>query len=304
MADSATPQFNNFRDSGLIRAPIKATHNLIPGTFAMLDANGFALKAADTAAMKTGGLVIKGTGTAESSDNTSGNDGDIDVVLQTGNIVFIPAGSGYTPADSDFGDEVYFSDNNHVKKTATNYVVAGRVMEIGTVNGVAGVWVRQATPGEMDNISAVAALTDNSGGAAADGTIGAVTAPTALTDNGGGTADATVDSQAAPVTLTDSTGQSGTHDDTLAATTTMADLTGGEDPTEAEFNTLLAEVRVICQNASDTAQKVIELVTLAGTARNNLKELTTAQAANRLAIVALTDAVKELATKVNEIINA
>lgn len=98
---------------------------------------------------------------------------------------------------------------------------------------------------------------------------------TSLTDNGGGTADGTVASQVAPTTLTDSTGLSGTHDDTLAATTVPADLTGGESPTEAEHNALLAVTRVIAQNASDTGQKVIELVTLAGTQQNNLKELTT-----------------------------
>lgn len=150
--------------------------------------------------------------------------------------------------------------------------------------------------------AAIADLTDNSGGAAADGTIGVVTAPTALTDNGGGTADGTVASQAAPATLTDSTGLSGSHDDTLAATTVPADLTGGESPTEAEHNTLLAVVRVIAQNASDTGQKVIELVTLAGTAHDNLKELTTAQAADRTAIIAATDAIKELATKQNAVL--
>ena len=147
--------------------------------------------------------------------------------------------------------------------------------------------------------AAEADLTDNSGGAAADGTIGAVTAPTALTDNGGGTADGTVALQAEPVTLTDSTGLSGTHDDTLAATTVPADIAGGDSPTEAEHNALLAVVRVIAQNQSDLAQKVIELVTLAGVAQDNLKELTTAQAENRTAIVALTDAIKELSTKLN-----
>jgi predicted RecA/RadA family phage recombinase len=152
--------------------------------------------------------------------------------------------------------------------------------------------------------AAIADLTDNSGGAAADGTIGAVTAPTALTDNGGGTADGTVASQAAPVTLTDSTGLSGTHDDTLAATTVPADITGGESPTEAEHNAALAVIRVIAQNASDTGQKVIELVTLASTARDNLKELTTAEGQNRTAIVALTDAVKELSAKTNAILAA
>jgi len=194
--------------------------------------------------------------------------------------------------------------------------------------------------------AAVADLTDNSGGEAADGTIAVVTAPTALTDNGGGTADGTVASQAAPTTLTDSTGLSGTHDDTLAATAALvtltdstglsgthddtlaaisvpADLTGGESPTEAEHNALLAVVRIIAQdlsdiaqkvielvslttvdaqNGSDTAQKVIELVTLATTAQNNLKESTTAQAENRAAIVALTNAVKELSTKQNALL--
>ena len=158
------------------------------------------------------------------------------------------------------------------------------------------------TPAGYPTAAVVAALTDNGGGASADGTIGAITPPTALTDNGGGTADGTVASQAAPVTLTDNTGLSGTHDDTLAATSVPADLTGGESPTEAEHNSLLAVVRVIAQNVSDVGQKVVELVTLAGTSRDNLKELTTAQAANRTAIVALQDAIKELSAKQNAVI--
>lgn len=62
------------------------------------------------------------------------------------------------------------------------------------------------------------------------------------------------------VELTDSTGLSGTHNDTLSATSVMADITGGQDPTEAEFNTLLALVRIMAQNASDTAQKVNEIL--------------------------------------------
>lgn len=84
--------------------------------------------------------------------------------------------------------------------------------------------------------TAVANLTDNSGGAAADGTIGVVTAPTALTHS------------------------VGTADNTVADVGAVYDQT---------------------------------------TLNNNFKELTTAQAANRTAIVALTDAVKELATKLN-----
>ena len=156
------------------------------------------------------------------------------------------------------------------------------------------------------------ALTDNSGGAAADGTIGAVTAPTAI-----------------GATLTDSTGQAGGHDDTLAATTvptiTATDPTAPtaysavvnmSDPVakaegeavSAALATLRSEVAtyetaisalvvdvaailslltVMTQNASDTAQKVIELVA--------------AQAQDRTAIVALTDAIKEITTQYNQL---
>ncbi len=130
----------------------------------------------------------------------------------------------------------------------------------------------------------------------ADRTHAARTA-TALTDNGGGTADGTVASQAAPTTLTDSTGLSGTHDDTLAATTvpgalTVTDGTGTNDGTigaitdnastitavqelAAKINAIITLLGVMTQNDSDIGQKVIELVTLAGTAQNNTKEHTT-----------------------------
>jgi predicted RecA/RadA family phage recombinase len=176
--------------------------------------------------------------------------------------------------------------------------------------------------------AAVADLTDNSGGAAADGTIGAVTPSTALTDNGGGTADGTVAAQAAPVALTDNTGDSGTHDDTLAdgvtvgaaltdntagtANTTLEALADGTTYANdvaairnnfadlaARANELRTDLLVHNQNTSDVAQKVNELVTLADVAQNNLKEVTTSLAADRTAVVALTDAVKELSTKLN-----
>jgi predicted RecA/RadA family phage recombinase len=161
-------------------------------------------------------------------------------------------------------------------------------------------------PGVIGSTQTVeAAITDNGGGAAADGTIGAVTAPTALTDNGGGTADATVAAQAAPVTLTDSTGDSATHNDTLEVVTTptLSDWNGSSVfPSAAQATAISAAIGALRQNESDLAQKSIELVTLAGVAQNNLKELTTSQAANRLAIIALTDAVKELSAKQNAVI--
>lgn len=198
-------------------------------------------------------------------------------------------------------------------------------------NGIKAIVVDDSgNPSSFTQQAAIADITDSGGGATANGTIEAVTAPTALTDNGGGTADGTVASQAAPVTLTDNTGASGTHDDTLAdgltatapaaitnytAVVNMTDpvtkaegeavsaaLATLEDEVTALRGTVAAAVTdlgVQNQNDSDLAQKVIQLVTLAGTAQDNLKELTTRQAENRTAIVALTDAVKELSTKQN-----
>lgn len=112
-----------------------------------------------------------------------------------------------------------------------------------------------AVAGGLAPAADIAALTDNSGGATADKTIGAVTAPTALTDSGGGTADGTV--------------------------AAMADIAtaGGATPTAAQV---------------DTAVNAVLL-----NIRNNFKEVTTTQTANRTAIVALTDAVKELSTQIN-----
>lgn len=129
----------------------------------------------------------------------------------------------------------------------------------------------------ISQASDVGALTDNSGGATADGTIGAVTAPTALTDNGGGTADNTVAAMTAATALTVTDG-AGTNDGTIDAITADASV--------------IAAVQEI-------AAKIAVIATFEAAVKDNFKELTTAQAANRTAIVALTDAVKELATKVN-----
>jgi hypothetical protein len=149
-------------------------------------------------------------------------------------------------------------------------------------------WFRRYFPnialaGDIQDYSkqtVIAALTDSSGGAAADGTIGAVTAPTALTDNGGGTADNTVASMAATTALTVTDG-AGTNDGTIGAITADASV--------------IAAVQEI-------AAKIATLITWQTTVQNNFKEITTAQAANRTAIIALTDALTELATKVNEMI--
>ena len=99
----------------------------------------------------------------------------------------------------------------------------------------------------------VAALTDNSGGAVADKTIGVITPPTAVTDSTTGTADGTLEALANPT-------------DTPATADALRD-----DLVAVHWPVL----------------------------RNWAAEFAARQAQNRTAIVALADAVAELATQVN-----
>lgn len=105
----------------------------------------------------------------------------------------------------------------------------------------------------------VAALTDSSGGAAADGTIGAVTAPSALTDSTGGSASTTL---AAETVFTPSVSWNGSSVYPSAADATAI-------------------------GAINTAQK------------NAIASIAARQAENRTAIIALKDAITELATTLN-----
>ena len=130
----------------------------------------------------------------------------------------------------------------------------------------------------------VAALTDNSGGAAADGTIGAITAPSALTDNSGGAAaDGTIGVVTAPTALTHAVG---TADNTVEDVSAVFDQT--------ILNNNFKELT--------TAQAANRAAIVALT--DAIKEISTIQAVNRTAIIALTDAVKELATKDNAILTS
>lgn len=146
------------------------------------------------------------------------------------------------------GDKIYWDDTNH--RCDTDGTV-GQLIGVATAvaanpSSTGYVKLSEGVPSSSEGPqTAIPSLTDNSGGATADGTIGAVTAPTALTDSSGGTADGTVSA--------------------VGAT-----------------------------NSGDVS----------GTINNNFKEFATAQTANRTAIIALTDAVKELSTKSNSILTA
>lgn len=134
--------------------------------------------------------------------------------------------------------------------------------------------------------AAVADLVDNSGGAAADGTIGVVTPSTALTDNGGGTADGTVAAMTATTATT-----TGTLGGTANGAYETIGATNGGDVSGAIMNNF-QEVKTF-QDA---------IVTWQGVVQNNFKEVTTSLAADRTAIIALIDATKELSAKINTIL--
>lgn len=228
------------------------------------------------------------------ADNATGAAGDLYVRCRTKGRTRLAISA---LAITDVGKDVYASDDNTFTLTQGSNTRIGFVaawIETGY-----GVIEFQATHGVLTE------LTDNTGGTA-NTTLTALGGITTLTDSTGlsGTHDDTLAASAAPTTLTDSTSFSGTHDDTLAAVTVMADIAGGESPTEAEFNTLLATVRVIAQNQSDVAQKVIELVTLVGVMTQNDSDI----AQKVIEVVADMDDAKnnfaDLAASVNSIIRS
>lgn len=150
----------------------------------------------------------------------------------------------------------------------------------------------------------IAALVDNSGGATADGTIGAVTAPTALVDNGGGTADGTVAAMTAAAAITDSSTGVDPGNNIIAAITNpdLSGWNGSTDPTAAQATAIGAAFTAIKAAIAQLAAKMNTNSTAIGAVKDNFKELTTVQAQNRTAIVALTDATKELSTFSNAIL--
>lgn len=189
------------------------------------------------------------------------------------------------------GERIYWNDST--KKCSDDSTV-GQLIGTATAAAASGnttghVRLNGVAPATAEGPqAAIADLTDNSGGATADGTIGAVTAPTALTDNGGGTADGTVASMAAVTAPT-----TGTLGGTANSALETVGATNGGDVSGAIMNNF-QEFKTFADNTA----------TWMTTVQNNVKELTTAQGQDRTAIVALTDAVQELSTKLNAVLAA
>ena len=167
------------------------------------------------------------------------------------------------------GDKVYWDDGN---KRCTTVATAGMLIGVATTIAGSGstvvtgyVRLNGVAPAALEGPQAAEAdITDNSGGASADGTIAVVTAPTALT----GTLTGTVNSA-----LVD-----------IAAT--AGSCAGTSTPSATNVDSAIATA-------------VASIVT--GT-NEQLKELQTAIGQDRTAIIALTDAVKELSTKQNALL--
>ncbi len=206
----------------------------------------------------------------------------------------------------------------------------------------------------------VAALTDSSGGAAADSTIGAITAPTAITDNTTGTTTATF---AAGVGVYDlvipSTFKSGTsaedyvtglvvgHKFKILSWEYISEVIGVGASASRVFNLeigttdvgTVASTVTLTEAATDTKGERVAGTTVTGANTGTASDaislevaaggtqftagsgvfvikiqnmdtadavagICTAQAANLLAIVALKDAIKELATKQNAVLTS
>ena len=233
--------------------------------------------------------------------------GSADEVITTLNAVAALSGSEAAFIDNVVAGTFAASKAMVLSSGGDGTMPEGGDIAVGTTTGTKlgtavaqklGFW--NATPVIQQASADQTAVTNNTGGSVADAIAAVVTAPTAIA-----------------ATLTDSTGDSGTHDDVLAdgltatapaAITNYAAVVAMTDPvTKAEgeavslaLATLEDEVSALrvtvaaCvtdltvqnQNDSDLAQKVMELVT--------------AQAADRLAIIALTDGL----AKTIELVNA
>lgn len=205
----ATEDRTSFRQVGQTRRydMVAGAETIYKGTLVNRDGSGDATPAADTAA-----LELLGVATEQVVAATGASAGDNKVKVWTeGFFEFVH--SGLTQAN--VGANVYVVDDTTVDLIAnvTNSVFVGRVVDVPSATAVVvSIFVRGA-----GSAGGVAAIIDSSGGAAANGTIEAVTPPAAITDSSGGVdpGDDIIAAVTNVDTLTDSTG--GTADDTVAA---------------------------------------------------------------------------------------
>lgn len=179
------------QDGELKGYKVKGSTTIYKGTLVGVNAAGYALPMSDTA-----GLIF--VGVAYEKVANTGSDGDKTCrVHKKGEFEFAYAGGDASIArvgdvvlaqdDQTVDEDAALTTNEYRVGVVTEYISAAKV-RVRIDNHVDGGIGGGAAAG-----GAVADLTDNSGGAAADGTIGVVTLPTAITNNSAGTADGTLE---------------------------------------------------------------------------------------------------------------
>lgn len=280
---------------------VAALTKVFQGGAVAIDASGNLNPAANTSGLKFIGIA------EETVDNSAGGAGDLTAKVRQV-LSALWDGTGFT--DADLGKDVWFTYDNAVSLTP-GYCYAGKII---AVESATSVWVDHRPAyavlkpqAHIADVAATtqAALTDNGGGTA-DGTVASQAAPTALTDSTGyaATKGNTLAATTVPTKLTGTL--TGTVDGAIAdiaadvgacageatpsATQVDAAIAKAVAPIVTGTNTQLKELQtslaavidllaVMAQNASNNGQKINELVTLAGVARDNLKEVTTQLAA-------------------------
>jgi hypothetical protein len=131
--------------------------------------------------------VVAGV-THEAYDNTSGSNDAVKAALYRGPHKFALHAT-HPPTAADIGQMGYFSDNQTVSRLASDGTPGGKIEMVESDGVVVNVgWMPISS-----SAAGITALTDNSGGAAADGTIGAVAATAAATAGGATPTAAQVD---------------------------------------------------------------------------------------------------------------
>jgi len=107
-------------------APVQAGSTIYKGAFVATDASGYVVEAADTSNYDFLGVATQYV------DNASGNAGDVNIEVETGNEIFWAYSSA---AQTDNGQEVYATGDDTLATSASNIDVAGKIMRVSVGTG-------------------------------------------------------------------------------------------------------------------------------------------------------------------------
>lgn len=156
MAATSLPIFTDERLGEIYYIPVAAATKIPAGVIVALDANGRAVNASDTAALRVIGRA------EETVDNTAGGAGDLSINVKRGVFKWVNSAANAITA-AYLRKPAYVEDNQTVATTSTNKVVAGRIV---AVDADGGIWID--TRALAIAAALTAASTNGTAGAAAD----------------------------------------------------------------------------------------------------------------------------------------